>query len=81
MSFLHVIEVDYLGGHRLRLRLDDGTAGEIDLADDLEGEIFQPLRNESEFAKIRVEGGTIAWPNGADLAPEYVKEKLAERIK
>ena len=79
MSFLHVIDADYMEGHRLRLRFDDGTAGEVDLTDDLEGEIFRPLKTESEFAKVRVEGGAIAWPNGADLAPEYLREKLAEQ--
>jgi hypothetical protein len=33
--------------------------------------VFAPLRDEKEFAKVRVhpELGTIVWPNGADLDP------------
>jgi len=80
MSFLHVIEVKRLGGHVLWLKFDDGTEGEVDLSEKLTGEIFEPLKEEAEFAKARIEGGTVAWPNGADLAPEYLKDQIAEQV-
>jgi hypothetical protein len=33
---------------------------------------FEPLRDPGCFSRVRVdpEGGTIAWPNGVDMAPE-----------
>ena len=42
--------------------------------------IFQPLKDEEAFSKVRVEGGTVEWENGADLAPEFLRNKLAEQV-
>jgi hypothetical protein len=72
--------VEYLGGHRLRLRFADGLVGEVDLAPKLEswmGPIFEPLRDPAFFGKVRVdpESWTVVWPNGADLAPEVLHDQ------
>ena len=75
MNILHVKNFSFLGGHGLALEFSDGSAGEVDLADDLKGEIFVPLRDHGFFIKATLEGGTITWPNGADMAPEYLKER------
>ncbi len=68
-----VTAVEALGGHRLRLSFADGVGGVVDLDYLLgRGPIFEPLRDPDYFAQVRVdsEGGTIVWPNGADVAPE-----------
>ena len=67
--------VEHLGGFRLLLTFADGLVTEIDLTDKLAGQVgpvFEPLRDPSVFAQVRVdtELGTIVWPNGADLAPD-----------
>jgi hypothetical protein len=67
-----VVGVTHLGGYRLRHRFDDGIEGEIDLAPKLEFHgVFAPLRDPSYFARVRIEsgGGTICWPNDADIDP------------
>jgi hypothetical protein len=71
---------EYAGGYRIRLRFADGRAGEIDLSGDLWGEVFEPLRDPALFRQFRVdtELNTISWETGADLAPEYPYEKVAE---
>ena len=75
---LNVCDVKVRGPHRLWLRFTDGAEGEIDLGQQLTGPIFQPLRDPSAFAAVRVdpEIRTIAWPNGADFAPEFLRSLL-----
>ncbi|MCU0622601.1 MAG: DUF2442 domain-containing protein [Gemmatimonadaceae bacterium] len=71
---LHVTAVRPLGGARLWLRFDDGREGVIDLGPELEGPVFVPLRDPALFARVMIdpETQTIAWPNGADFAPEFL---------
>ena len=64
-------------GRRVWLRFADGEEGEVDLSRYLNyGPVFGPLADDGFFRKLRVEGGTIAWPNGADVAPERLHELL-----
>jgi hypothetical protein len=72
-----VIRVAALSGCRLHVEFDDGTAGEIEMADRLFGPVFEPLHDPNEFAKVFVdEFGAIAWPCGADLAPDAIHRRL-----
>ena len=75
-ALLHVTSVRYLGGYRLAVTFTDGTEREVDLSDELHGDVFEPLRDEATFAEAFVdeETRTVAWPNGADLAPEFLYE-------
>jgi hypothetical protein len=78
---LNVVFVRYLHDYVLHLRFSNGTEGDVDLADELAGEVFEPLRDKSVFAQVRVDPDvrTIAWPNGADMAPEFLMSLL--RVK
>lgn len=68
----------HLGGYSVWLRFSDGLEGNIDLSEDLVGEVFEPLRDEGFFAQVELhpELCTLVWPNGADFAPEFLREKL-----
>lgn len=72
-------DAEYLGDYRLRLSFDDGTEGDIDLENELWGEVFEPLRDKDLFKQFRVdtELRTVVWPTGADLAPEYLYQKAS----
>ena len=74
--FLHVAAVRHLGEHRLAVTFTNGSEREVDLSGELRGEVFEPLRDESRFREAFVdpETRTVAWPNGADLAPEFLYE-------
>lgn len=71
---LHVDRAEYLGGHRIRLEFDDGFVGVVDLAGRLSGPVFRPLEDVEVFRRFTLAGRTLAWENGADLAPEYLRE-------
>lgn len=73
VEMVRVTEVEPLGGFVLRLRFNDDTERVVDLEDELWGPVFQPLKEDPElFRAVRLEGESIAWPNEADLAPEFL---------
>ncbi len=75
---LHVKEVKYVSGKKIWVSFDDGTAGEVNLDGKLSGPVFDALREDEQFSKAYLdeESETVAWPNGADLAPEFLKDLL-----
>jgi hypothetical protein len=75
MRFLHVENARHIENYRVRLEFNDDTHGIVDLSDSLDGPIFEPLKNLDYFKRFRLEGHTLAWENGADFAPEYLKSK------
>lgn len=81
ITSLHdVCDVDVLGHYRLRLTFSDGLIGDVDLSylGGQEG-VFAALHDPAYFAQVRVDAeiGTVAWPNGADLAPEVLYERAS----
>ena len=75
---LHTTEVKPLQNYRLFVRFNNGEAGEVDLSDELVGEVFEPLRDPAQFATACQDPvmRTVAWANGADLAPEFLLELM-----
>ncbi len=73
-----VIEARYARDYIIHIRFADGTEGDVDLKDELYGELFEPLRDPSLFRAVTVhpEFHTLCWPNGADLAPEFLYENV-----
>ena len=71
-----ILEARLVDGYRIALRYDDGLAATVDLEPVLEGEIFEPLREPRIFGTFRIDTDfdTLVWPNGADLAPEFLYE-------
>jgi Protein of unknown function (DUF2442) len=68
-------EARYVEGHTIWLRFADGAEGEVDLASELHGEIFEPLKDKAYFKSFTLhpELRTVVWPNGADFAPEFLR--------
>ena len=75
--FMHVTDARYVGGYRVQLSFSDGTTGEVNLEDSLDGPIFAPLRDVEYFKSFSIVGHTLAWPNGADFAPEYLRSLVS----
>jgi hypothetical protein len=74
----------YEGGFRMHFRFNDDVQGTVDLESGLEGPIFEPLKDRRYFERFFIDGGTVVWPNGADIAPETLYEAvvaiLAHRV-
>lgn len=71
----HVTKVEVLHDYVVRLEFDDGYVRVVDLGPELHGPVFEPLRDPELFRQVRVDNeiGTIVWPNGVDLAPEFLR--------
>ena len=76
--FLHVVKAEYIDGYTIKVQFNNGETGTVDLQNELDGEVFEPLRDLSNFKKFHVdpELETIVWENGADLAPEFLYETM-----
>jgi hypothetical protein len=61
------------------LRFNDGTEKHIDISQWFKGPVFKPLKDPKFFAKFFLDGGTLAWPNGVDIAPEALYEAVDVR--
>ncbi len=72
-----VIKATYVKDYLIDLTFDDGVRSTVDFSAWLRGEVFEPLKQKSFFKKFFLDGSTVAWPNGADIAPEtlYVAAK------
>lgn len=71
-----VVSAKHVGGHRIRLVFSDGAEGTVDFSIWLRGAIFEPLKDVDYFSRFTVDGGTVVWPNGADIAPETLYEMV-----
>jgi len=77
-----VTDARHVKDYTIWLRFADGTEGDVDLADELWGPVFEPLKNPEFFSQFEVaEYGTLAWPNGADLAPEFLYSRVRATAK
>jgi len=76
-DFNEVTAIEYRHGYVFHISFDDGLEADVDVSEFIgRGPVFEPLREVSYFRQARIEGGTIVWPNGADIAPETLFEKV-----
>jgi hypothetical protein len=75
-----IVKVKAYGAHSLDLTFTDGTRKRVNLFPLLEGPVFAPLRHPKYFATVELDsiGGTVVWPNGADIAPETLYKLASE---
>jgi len=73
---VRVLDARHISGAILWLRFSDGLQGEVDLSHELDGPVFEPLRDPVVFRAFssHPELHTLTWPNGADFAPEFLHD-------
>lgn len=72
--FLEVKSAEYLEDYKVYLGFNNGVSKTVDLENELEGEVFQPLKDKNLFKNFSIKFNAIEWGNGADFAPEYLYE-------
>lgn len=71
MSILPVVvHAQHRGDYRIHVAFSDGTEATVDFSSWLSGPVFEPLKDIDYFKRFFIDAGTVAWPNGADVAPE-----------
>ena len=75
---IKVSRINWLGGHRLEVRFTDDSVGEYDFAAlvNESGPMIEPLRDVDYFKRVFLEFGAPTWPNGFDVAPEWLHREL-----
>jgi hypothetical protein len=73
-----IIRLERLGGFRLRVCFNDGSEGVHDFMALVKepGPMLEPLRDEAYFARVFLEFGAPTWPNGFDIAPEWLRGEM-----
>ena len=73
---LKILTAEICGPTSLRVAFNDGTTRRVNLRPILIGPMFFPLRDPAIFARVELNPvtATVEWPNGADLAPEALRE-------
>ena len=73
--------ISVLSEYRLAVTFQDGTNGIVDLSavsTASEAGIYAPLADIRLFEKAYIDLGVVTWPNGADLDPAWMHERLKE---
>jgi Protein of unknown function (DUF2442) len=69
-----VVHAEHRGGFAVHVTFDDDIEATLDFRQWFHGPIFEPLKQTEYFSRFFLDGGTVAWPNGADVAPEALYE-------
>lgn len=66
MAILHVTHVKVIGPYVLDVAFEDGTCKRVDVRPLLGRGVFRRLLDPEEFAKARLDYGTVVWPGQRD---------------
>jgi hypothetical protein len=77
-DLVKIRKVEPAGERRLAITFSDGASGVHDLAWLFEksGPMLEPLRDQKFFERVFLERGALTWPNGFDLSPWNIRERM-----
>ena len=76
MTLPRVVRAEHRGGFQIHVTFNDGSEGTVDFRQWLSGPVFEPLKEPGYFRRFFLDGGTVVWPNGADIAPETLHDAV-----
>jgi Protein of unknown function (DUF2442) len=79
-NIIVVTNARYISDYTLELTFSDGVKAVIDFSGWIEKyPFFEPLKNTDYFKKFSLDGWTVVWPNGADIALETLHKIAVEK--
>lgn len=75
---INITKADYINEFKVKILFNDGLEKIVDLKNYINAKkhpFFQPLKQVEEFKKFSVDK-TLVWDSGADIAPEYLYDKI-----
>ena len=72
MSLLWITKAEYINDFKLNIQFNNNENGIIDLENNLDKKIFEPLKDKTFFKNFKLNNWTIEWENGADFSPEFL---------
>lgn len=73
--------ISILANYRLAVTFNDGSSGIADLSSvtkTKDAGIYSALADPAIFEQATISLGVVTWPNGADLDPAWMYERLRE---
>lgn len=79
IELIKIVKVEPLGGYRLSMTFSNGDTGARDFSDLITegGAMVEPLRDQAFFARVFLQHGVLAWPNGFDLDAIALHQEMA----
>ncbi len=81
MKSIWITNAEYVDAYQIKLCFSDGQKGIVDLKESLKGPVFEPLCDISLFKSFTLNAWSLEWPNGADIAPEYLYDLVRQEQK
>jgi len=68
-EFVDVVRAEPRDVYRVHIRFSNGEEGVRDFSDMIAegGPMVEPLRDQAFFARVFIDDGVLAWPNGFDV--------------
>lgn len=77
---IKITRAAYGRAYRIQVEFSDGSSGEYDVAPLIarDTELTRPLKDLSQFQRFFIDFGALCWPNGLELSPEAIHQRLRE---
>lgn len=76
-----ITSIQYKKDYIFHIKYNDNNEGDINFKPFIWGEAFIDLKNLDYFKKAYIDKttGTVSWPEGPDIAPETLYEKIIDQ--
>jgi hypothetical protein len=74
MDLVWITKADYVKDYKIELTFNNGLICVVDLEDNMNSNLFKPLKNKDYFKKFTLDSWTLTWDDKLDFSPEFLYE-------